>query len=239
MATSYKDIKLLPGILIATILLSLLRLSPVSAEPAALIVRGSPAEKRVTLTFDDGPSPYTEKICSLLDRYQARVTFFVLGCHAVQYPDIIRTLLKHGHEVENHSFTHVRFPQADRAAWQKELERTEVELDFLGSPDHDLFRPPYSDYNQDFLNYLGHLHKRLILWSVDSGDWRGLDDVAIAANVLKGVHNGAIVVFHDGDELGQGDHTNTVDALRIILPVLKSRGYELVTVSELLHISTH
>jgi peptidoglycan/xylan/chitin deacetylase (PgdA/CDA1 family) len=74
---------------------------------------------------------------------------------------------------------------------------------------------------------------------VDSGDWRGLNDVAIAANVLKGVHNGAIVVFHDGDELGRRDHTNTVEALKIILPALKARGYELVTVSELLNVSTH
>ncbi|MDI6854462.1 MAG: polysaccharide deacetylase family protein [Deltaproteobacteria bacterium] len=227
---------MLAGTLIAAILLSLLRLSPVWAEPAALIVHGSPAEKRIALTFDDGPSPYTQEICSLLCRYQAKATFFVLGCHALQYPRIIRGLLKHGHEVENHSFSHKRFPQVDKAAWQQELERTEAELDCLGSPDRNLFRPPYSNYNQRFLNYLGHLHERLVLWSVDSGDWRGLDDVAIAANVLKGVHNGAIIIFHDGDELGRRDHKNTVDALRIVLPALKSRGYEMVTVSELLHI---
>lgn len=228
-----------PGKCCSTILLIFLWLSPALAEPGAFIVRGSPTDKRVALTFDDGPSLFTKEICSLLDRHQAKATFFVLGSHALQYPYIIRTLLKHGHEVENHSYSHIRFPRADRSAWPRELERTEVELDLLGSPDHHLFRPPYSDYNQVFLNYLSHLHRRLVLWSVDSGDWRGLEEVQIAANVLQGVHNGAIVIFHDGDEQGQADRRNTVDALKIILPALKSRGFELVTVSDLLGLSEH
>jgi peptidoglycan/xylan/chitin deacetylase (PgdA/CDA1 family) len=219
---------------IAVLLLILLWLGPALAEPGSFIVRGSPEAKRLALTFDDGPSPYTRKILSLLNRHHARATFFVLGSHAAQYPGIIRALLRHGHELENHSFSHIRFPQADRLAWQQELERTEAELALLGAPDHDLFRPPYSDYDQGLLNFLGHLHERLVLWSVDSGDWRGLSDVEIAANVLKEVHNGAIIIFHDGDEKGQADRGNTVAALKIILPALKSRGYELVTVSELL-----
>jgi peptidoglycan/xylan/chitin deacetylase (PgdA/CDA1 family) len=220
--------------LLLTLLLILLWMSPALGESGELIVRGSPAAKQVALTFDDGPSPYTREILPILNRYHAGATFFVLGSHAAQYPGIIRTLLKGGHEVENHSFSHIRLPQADRPTWQRELERTEVELDFLGVPDHHLFRPPYSDYNQGFLNFLSHLHERLVLWSVDSGDWRGLSESEIAANVLQGVHNGAIVIFHDGDEQGKADHMNTVAALKLILPALKSRGYELVTVSELL-----
>jgi peptidoglycan/xylan/chitin deacetylase (PgdA/CDA1 family) len=204
------------------------------AETAQLIVRGSPTTRRVALTFDDGPSPYTRTILPLLHRYHARATFFVLGSHAAQYPGIIRALVRDGHEVENHSFSHIRFPKEDRPTWVQELERTEAELDLLDAPDHDLVRPPYSDYNQGFLNFLGHLHERLVLWSVDSRDWVGISDVDIAANVIKGVNNGAIIIFHDGDEHGQADRTNTVAALKIILPALQSRGYEMVTVSELL-----
>ena len=208
--------------------------SALQAESAQLIVRGSPEARRLALTFDDGPSPYTRAILPLLHRYHARATFFVLGSHTAQYPGIIRALVRDGHEVENHSFSHIRFPQADRSTWRQELERTEAELALLGAPDHDLIRPPYSDYNQGFLTYLGHLHERLVLWSVDSRDWSGISDVDIAANVLKGVHNGAIVIFHDGDEHGRADRTNTVAALKIILPALRARGYEMVTVSELL-----
>ncbi len=222
------------GQLLLALLLVLLWMSPALAESGEFVVHGSPAAKQVALTFDDGPSPFTREILPLLDRYRARATFFVLGSHVTRYPGIIRTLLKHGQEVENHSFSHIRFPQADRSTWQRELARTEVELDLLGVPDHNLFRPPYSDYDQGFLNFLGHLHERLVLWSVDSGDWRGIGELEIAANVLQGVHHGAIVIFHDGDEQGKADHRNTVAALKIILPALKSRGYELVTVSELL-----
>lgn len=219
-------------LLILTLLLVWASVS--QAETARLIVRGSPDNRRVALTFDDGPSPYTRAILPLLHRHHARATFFVLGSHAAQYPGIIRALVREGHEVENHSFSHIRFPQADRSTWRQELERTEAELALLGVPDHDLIRPPYSDYNRDFLNYLGRLHERLVLWSVDSRDWSGIGDVDIAANVLKEVHNGAIVIFHDGDEHGRADRSNTVAALKIILPVLKARGSDMVTVSELL-----
>lgn len=204
------------------------------AETARLITRGSAEFRQVALTFDDGPSPYTQAILPLLQRYQAKATFFVLGRHAAQYPGVIRALLRDGHEVENHSFSHIRFPQADRSVWPQELKRTEAELALLGAPDPDLVRPPYSDYHQGFLDYLGRLRKRLVLWSVDSRDWSGLSDVDIAANVLKGVHNGAIAIFHDGDEHGRADRTQTVAALKIILPALEARGYEMVTVSELL-----
>ncbi len=198
------------------------------------IVHGSSQVRRLALTFDDGPSPYTRKILSVLQRHQAKATFFVLGCHAARYPGIIRTLLRQGHEVENHSFSHVRFSRADRLTWARELGRTEAELALLGAPDHRLFRPPYSDYNETLLTYLGHLRWRLVLWSVDSGDWRGLSEVQIAANVLARVHPGAIVILHDSDETGTADRASTVAALKIILPALKLRGYELVTVSELL-----
>jgi peptidoglycan-N-acetylglucosamine deacetylase len=204
------------------------------AETAPIIVQGSPAARRVALTFDDGPSPYTRQIMARLNRHGARGTFFVLGKHAAQYPGIIRALLSHGHEVGHHSFSHIRFPQADRTAWPIELGRTQAELALLGAPDSGLFRPPYSHYNQDLLKFLGHLNKRLVLWSVDSGDWRGLSAPEITATVLHRVHNGAIVIFHDSDEYGRADRGSTAAALEIILPALKSRGYEMVTVSELL-----
>lgn len=204
------------------------------AEPQVFIARGSPEVKAVALTFDDGPSPYTWEIMSLLNRHRAHATFFVLGCHAAKYPKIIQALLRSGHEVENHSFSHIHFSQADAHAWEKEIGGTEGELALLGVKTCRLFRPPYSDYNTRLLNFLGHVHERAVLWSVDSGDWRGISDVEIAANVLRGVHNGAIVVLHDSDEHGRADRRNTVEALKILLPCLKSRGYKLVTVSELL-----
>lgn len=199
------------------------------------ICQGPGHERQVALTFDDGPHPdYTPQILGLLQHYGARATFFVLGQHAARHPEIVRQLVHSGMEVENHSFTHRRFPSEDRRDWQRELGRTEVELDLLGCPDHRLFRPPYSDYNPQLLRYLAHTRQRLVLWSVDSADWREPDPLAIAVNVLSQVKPGAIVILHDSDETGAADRTPTVEALDIILPALQDRGYDCVTVSELL-----
>ena len=94
--------------------------------------------------------------------------------------------------------------------------------------------PPYSEYDQRLVSYLNHTDQELILWSVDSGDWRGLEAPAIARNVLTQVKNGSIIIFHDSDEYNQADRNPTVAALKIILPALRKAGYRLVTVSELL-----
>ncbi len=201
----------------------------------APICRGSTARRQVALTFDDGPHPrFTAAILRLLEAYEAHATFFVLGRHAVRYPLMIKEMVKSGQEVANHSFSHLRFPAANRQAWLRELERTDLELDLLGCPDCGLFRPPYSAYNQGLLQCLEHLGQRLVLWSVDSADWREPDPLDIAANVLSKVRPGAIIIFHDSDETGRADRGPTIEALSLILPALSARGYECVTVSELL-----
>lgn len=197
--------------------------------------RGTTSRRQVALTFDDGPHPrFTREILSLLEAYEARATFFVLGRQAARYPQLIKKLVDSGQEVGNHSFSHLRFPMADREAWLLEVARTDLELELLGCPDCGLFRPPYSHYNRGLLKLLGHLHQRLVLWSVDSADWREPDPLAIAANVLSRVRPGAIVILHDSDETGEKDRRPTIEALGLILPALKARGYECVTVSELL-----
>jgi peptidoglycan/xylan/chitin deacetylase (PgdA/CDA1 family) len=208
---------------------------PGLAGAAGPICRGSDLENQVALTFDDGPHPsFTPQILSLLNKYEAQATFFVLGEHAAQYPGIIRELVNSGQEVENHSFTHLRFPSQNDEAWLQEIERTEVELDLLGCPDHRLFRAPFSDYNPGLLQLLANIHQRLVLWSVDAADWREPDSLAITVNVLSQVRPGAIVIMHDSDETGTADRTPTVEALDLILPALSARGYQCVTVSELL-----
>jgi peptidoglycan/xylan/chitin deacetylase (PgdA/CDA1 family) len=199
------------------------------------ICRGMDTQKQVALTFDDGPNPrFTPDILNLLEKYDARATFFVMGQHAVRYPRLVKKLVEAGHEVENHSFTHPRFPAQDQETWLRELERTELELDILGCPDHHLFRVPFSDYNKGLLHFLTNIRQRLVLWSVDSADWREPDPLAIAVNVLSQVVPGAIVILHDSDETGEADRQPTVEALELILPALKTRGYTCVTVSELL-----
>lgn len=209
--------------------------SPGASAGAAPIWRGTATRQQVALTFDDGPHPrFTPEILRLLKAHEARATFFVLGRQAARYPHLIKQLVKSGHEVGNHSYSHPRFPAAHRQAWAREIEHTELELELSDCPDCGLFRPPYSDYNQGLVRFLANLRYRLVLWSVDAADWREPDPLAIAANVLSRVKPGAIVIMHDGDETGEADRGPTLEALGLILPLLKARGYDCVTVSELL-----
>jgi peptidoglycan-N-acetylglucosamine deacetylase len=198
---------------------------------------GSPNEKAVALTFDDGPSAtYTPQIMALLKLYQAHGTFFVLGERVEQTPWLVQALLKDGNEVGNHSFSHPRMTKEDQISRERQLERTAIDLDLLGCPQSQrLFRPPYSAYDDRLKAYLAHTRRCLVMWSLDSGDWQGLAAPAIIKNVLGRVRNGSIIIFHDSDEHAQADRHPTVEALRTILPALKTAGYRLVTISELLH----
>jgi peptidoglycan/xylan/chitin deacetylase (PgdA/CDA1 family) len=209
---------------------------PAAGGESVTVWAGAPNEKAVALTFDDGPSPvYTPQVMALLKKYQARGTFFVMGHRVEQYPGLVQALVKAGHEVGNHSFSHPRLTKTGQLSREQELERTAVDLDLLGCPrSQRLFRPPYSAYDDRLKAYLANTRRCLVLWSLDSGDWRGLAAPAIIENVLSRVRNGAIIIFHDSDENAQADRHPTVEALRTILPTLKAAGYRMVTVSELL-----
>ncbi len=204
------------------------------AEPVTIWC-GPTSEHEVALTFDDGPSPiYTRQILALLRQYQAKATFFVLGRKVEQYPRIIKAMMRDGHEIGNHTYDHPHLTQTAKPKCERELERTRLDLELLGCANQpQLVRPPYSAYDKQLTSYLTHTKRELVLWSLDSGDWRGLEAGTIVHNVLDRVKNGSIIVFHDSDEKDQADRRPTVAALKVILPALIARGYRLVTVSEL------
>lgn len=211
------------------------RADPATGGQPVTIRAGAASEHAVAITFDDGPSPlYTPQILDLLEQYQAHATFFVLGCKVEKYPWLVKAMLRRGHEVGNHSFSHPRLTETDQLARERELETTRLDLDLLGCPHgHMLIRPPYSAFDDRLVSYAAHTGRQLVLWSIDSGDWRGLDHWAIEENVLLRVRNGSIIIFHDSDETGEAERGPTVEALKIILPALKAGGYRLLTISEL------
>jgi peptidoglycan-N-acetylglucosamine deacetylase len=192
----------------------------------------------VALTFDDGPSPrFTPKILELLAEYEAQATFFVLGRHAQQYPQLIQAIAAAGHEIGNHTYGHLHLPKVGREVLVTEIESTRAVLAQLGIPLTGLFRPPYSEVSAQQEQYLTQTGRQLILWSISSGDYLGDPGPQIADRVLQQISNGAIIVFHDNDEFDRADRQPTVEALRLLLPVLKKRGMDMLTVSELLRLS--
>jgi peptidoglycan-N-acetylglucosamine deacetylase len=222
--------------MLAMLLLALGMVAPAWAASPVTISSGSSSKHAVAITFDDGPSPrYTPQILALLKQYHARATFFVLGCKIEKYPGVVKAELAGGHELGNHTYSHPRLLKTDQADREQELERTRLDLDLIGCPKNfKVMRPPYSEYDKRLVSYLDHTDRELILWSVDSGDWRGLAAPAIIKNVLSKVKNGSIIIFHDSDEYSQADRHPTVEALKTILPALQKAGYRMVTVSELL-----
>jgi peptidoglycan/xylan/chitin deacetylase (PgdA/CDA1 family) len=209
--------------------------SAASAAEPVTIWCGPSSEHEVAITFDDGPSPvYTPQILALLKKNHAKATFFVLGRKVEQHPQVIKAMAADGHEIGNHTYDHPRLTEIAKPKCERELERTRLDLDLLGCANQShLVRPPYSAYDKQLTTYLTHTKRELVLWSLDSGDWKGLNAETIVHNVLDRVKNGSIIIFHDSDEKDAADRRPTIEALEVILPALQARGYRMVTVSDL------
>ncbi|MFS0723198.1 polysaccharide deacetylase family protein [Paenibacillus sp. 1P07SE] len=191
-------------------------------------------DKKIALTFDDGPyPPSTSAILDLLDQYDARATFFVVGNRVQRYADLVRREINEGHEVANHTYNHAYFSRnSDPAKMHEEIVLAEKALHALDVPKPSLFRPPGGYYNEAMIHKARRLGYTTVLWSwhQDTKDWRKPGIQAIVDKVLNNARNGDIVLFHDYVP----GSMETIEALKQILPELKSQGYALVTVSELL-----
>ncbi len=196
-------------------------------------------QKVIALTFDDGPDPLeTEQILDVLNQYDAKCTFFAIGKRLASYPDVARRVIAEGHELANHTYNHVYFKKPiSRKQVQKELELTENEIIKITSRHSKLFRPPGGMYDETLINISNSMGLKPILWSwhQDTKDWNCPGVYKIVNKVLRNTHNGDIVLFHDHVH-GQ---SQTRQALKLILPELKKRGYRFVTVSELIRLSEH
>jgi peptidoglycan/xylan/chitin deacetylase (PgdA/CDA1 family) len=192
---------------------------------------GSPTIPRaVALTFDDGPSPtYTRKVLSILRRFHASATFFVIGIRACQYPSLVRQEVGAGMAVGNHSWDHPNSPPFARlgaARISSEIRRAGQCLQSLGTTPA-FFRPPGGSFSPEVISAAKDMGERVVLWDVDPRDWSpGRTWRQIVRNVLQEVHAGAIVDLHDGG----GDRSATVKALPHIIRGIRARHLQLVAI---------
>lgn len=191
-------------------------------------------EKVIALTFDDGPDPVdTPAILELLRQYEAKATFFVIGQRVEKYPALARREAAEGHEIANHTYSH-KYNKRKPAADQIEDEIIKTERSIVEATGHKpyLFRPPGGYYNEQVVSASRKSGYKVVMWSwhQDTEDWNTPGVGKIVNKVLKNARNGDIVLFHDYVE----GKSQTVDALKQILPELKQRGFRFVTVSELL-----
>jgi peptidoglycan/xylan/chitin deacetylase (PgdA/CDA1 family) len=196
------------------------------------IKRADTEVKVVALTYDDGPSPYTNQLLDILDRYQVKATFFELGRNIEKHPEIVPLIVARGHELANHSYSHTDMMFKPREFLLSEIEKTDKLLQELGvKQDSISFRPPFGRRFVVLSYLLSQMQKKLILWDVDPQDYDNtLTAEDIANRVIDNVRSGSIVLMHDGG----GDRAKTLAATQAIVKTLQSKGYAFKTVSELL-----
>lgn len=148
-------------------------------------------------------------------------------------PDIIKREIKEGHELGDHTYTHPHnFCFSSKRMFSKEVNKTEQMIQKVQHTEVKLFRPPGGTLNKRIINYSSKNGYKIILWSwhQDPKDWRNPGAGYISNHILSNVHNGDIILLHDSG----GNRRQTIDALNIVLPELKKRGFKCVTVSDLM-----
>lgn len=167
------------------------------------ICRLDPEEKRIALTFDDGPDEVnTPKILDILDRHKIRATFFVIGKKAERHRELVKEIHRRGHTIGNHSYSHAFFFDLyGRKKMEQDLLRCEQVIFEITGEKPVLFRPPYGVTNPTVARVVKKLGYKVVGWSVRSMDTKIKDDKKLADRVIKGLQPGAIVLLHDTQEV--------------------------------------
>lgn len=186
--------------------------------------------KVIALTFDDGPSDYTQRYLDILSRYDAHATFFCLGSAAAAHPDLVKAIEEQGSQVASHTQNHQQLTKLDAATLQSEVSDAFSAISSSGAGATTVLRPPYGDLTPETWLASGGSFSASVIWNLDSEDWRLPGADAIVANCTNGAYPGAIVLMHDGG----GNRDQDLEALPRILESLKAEGYRFVTLDELM-----
>lgn len=180
-------------------------------------------KKMVALTYDDGPSANTPKILDTLKKYDAVATFFVVGNRVSTYANTVKRAYGMGCKIGNHTYEHKILTRTDAAGIREQVSKTNAAVKNITGTDPIVMRPPGGCVNDTVKSQTG---MPMILWSIDTLDWRTRNAASTKTAVLDHVKDGDIVLMHDLYEA-------TANASTTIIPTLVERGYQLVTVSEL------
>jgi len=184
-----------------------------------------PKTKMIAITFDDGPhKSNTKEIIDILNKYNSSATFFLLGSNVQNYPNIVKMISENGNEIASHTWSHSDLTKLKEEEILNEINKTSDAIYNASGVRPKLVRPPYGAINDSVKEIVKF---PLIMWNIDSLDWKSRDPEIIVPLVLEDVKDGDIILLHD-------IHETTISATELIIEQLKKDGYELVTVSELM-----
>ncbi|MBE5947544.1 MAG: peptidoglycan N-acetylglucosamine deacetylase [Lachnospiraceae bacterium] len=186
------------------------------------IVEDSP---RIALTFDDGPhSVFTEQLLDGLREKGVVATFFLLGCNIDGNEKIVSRMQKDGHLIGNHTDSHVQLTLLNSAAASEEITSTNMKIFNITGHMPEYIRPPFGCWNE---NIATNIDMTAVLWDIDPLDWKGKDTERIVSYICHNAEDGDIILLHDV-------YKTSVEAALEVVDYFKERGYEFVTVDELL-----
>jgi len=186
-------------------------------------------DKKIAISFDAAwGTEYSKDILDILDKYEVKATFFLVGFWVDKYPDLVKEIHDRGHEVGNHSTNHPYMSKLSEEQIIEELSTTGNKIEQLTGERPILFRPPYGDYNDKLIKVCMENGYYPIQWDVDSLDWKELGTQAVVDRVTRNVNNGSIVLFHNNAKY-------VSEYLPIVLDKLQKEGYEIVPVSKLIY----
>jgi len=180
-------------------------------------------EKLVAITFDDGPSIYTNELIEYLNSEGCPATFFVLGNKVEIYSDILKKSINYGNEIGNHSYNHKWLIKLDENEIEEQITKTQNIIKEYTGYTPKLLRPTYGSVNNIIKD---KINLDVVLWNVDTMDWKYKSVDKIVARATKNLKDGNIILMHD-------THKRTVEAIKKIVPIIKKQGFTCVTVSEM------
>jgi peptidoglycan/xylan/chitin deacetylase (PgdA/CDA1 family) len=199
--------------------------------PNALF-HGNPSSPKIALTFDDGPHPQdTPRLLEVLDKQQVRATFFLVGHSVERYPDIVRQIHRYGHQLALHCYRHIPFPLENPSTLHAQLERTRnaiaVACGLAPEQIRDL-RPPFGAFTRRNASMLTEWGYRLVMWNCIPQHWMQPIGWSVR-QVMDAASPGSIIVLHDG----HGHGRRVTEIVEDVVPRIKARGLEFVTVQEM------
>lgn len=209
------------GVCLLLFLLYIIR----QAGEARTVMTQPQEEKKIAITFDDGPHlQYTKQLLDGLKERGVHATFFVTGEHAEQNKDLIRRMKEEGHLIGNHTYSHIQLTSENRERFKQELIRTNQILSDITGEEVLYVRPPYGTWDKSFETELNMFP---VLWNIDPLDWCTNSASRVTGRVLKNAEENDIILLHDS-------FATSVKAALQIVDELQKQGYVFVTVEEIL-----